>query len=39
MSSLSDGEHELRLTTCDFGALGSRTEESVDLAEIDVTKR
>jgi hypothetical protein len=39
MSSLPAGKHELRLMTCDFGALGSRTEESVDLAEIEVTKR
>ncbi len=38
MSSLSAGQHELRLMTSDFGALGTRTEESVDLAEIEVTK-
>ena len=36
MSSLSKEEHTLRLATCDFGALGSKTEEWLDLAEIRV---
>jgi hypothetical protein len=39
MSSLPEGSHELRLTTSDFGGLGSRTEETVDLEPITVTKR
>ena len=36
MSSLSEGEHTLRLVTCDFGSLGARNEEVLDLAEIRV---
>ncbi len=39
MSGLSDGKHELRLATSDFGPLGSGTEEAVDLGPITVTKR
>lgn len=34
MSSLSPGVHTLSIAACDFGALGSRTEDRVDLAEI-----
>jgi hypothetical protein len=36
MSSLPAGEQTLRLATCDFGALGARTEEWLELAEIRV---
>jgi hypothetical protein len=36
MSSLPAGEHILRLATCDFGALGARTEEWLELGEIRV---
>jgi hypothetical protein len=37
MSSLPAGKHMLRLSTCDFGPLGSRTEYGVGLIEILVT--
>ena len=36
MSSLPKGGHTLRLATCDFGALGAKTEEWLELAEIRV---
>ena len=36
MSSLPEGPQTLRLSTCDFGPLGSRIEDSVDLVKIDV---
>jgi Protein O-mannosyl-transferase TMEM260-like len=38
MSSLPAGEHPLRLATCDFGALGSRTEGGIDLIDIQVVR-
>jgi hypothetical protein len=38
MSSLPTGKHMLRLSTCDFGPLGSRTEYGVGLIEILVTR-
>ena len=38
MSSVPAGQHMLRLSTCDFGPLGSRTEDTVDLIDVQVTK-
>ena len=38
MSSLPAGPQTLRLSTCDFGPLGSRTEESVDLVEVNISR-
>jgi hypothetical protein len=38
MSSLSEGRHTLRLSTCDFGPFGSRTEDGVDLIDVFVTR-
>jgi len=38
MSSLPPGQHTLRLSTCDFGPLGTRMEEAVDLIDVLVTR-
>jgi Protein of unknown function (DUF2723) len=38
MSSLPEGPQTLRLSTCDFGPLGSRVEDEIDLAAINVTR-
>ena len=38
MSSLPAGQHTLRLSTCDFGPLGARTEDTVDLINIRVSR-
>jgi hypothetical protein len=38
MSNLPPGQHTLHLSTCDFGPLGSRTEEGVDLIDVLVTR-
>jgi len=38
MSSVPSGWQTLRLSTCDFGPLGSRTEHGVDLIDILVTR-
>jgi hypothetical protein len=38
MSSLPPGQHTLRLSTCDFGSLGSRAEDGVDLIDVAVTR-
>lgn len=38
MSSLPEGPQTLRLSTCDFGPLGSGVEDKVDLASITVTR-
>jgi hypothetical protein len=38
MSSLPAGRHTLRLSVCDFGPLGSRTEDHVSLVDVFVTR-